>query len=362
MKTSFSVTSLVLSFSSVLAAYALADEDWTVSLVQRQLETGNEHKAVVSAEGQGLSVAPVPEGGSEFLLWAVRQTDEGLEETLVDTEMVGAYLPTGKLEIQTGDPYDGPIPRTRIDQGFTVTYEVAGLLSESGSDVPLAARQVLLDHDVAAYEVETTQTSPLLSGVGTVLEDIYGELLPAENFDQRMVVSNGNRNLVFPGSNIPGTNVFQDAGMETFRLFALPDGEIAQLQLDEAKVQVWPLSQGSIVGIEDEARYTTMPEVTIQLANLYPDSTTWVQIYPGDPNSGNEGITLTESMIVVEDVVPRTTRLVFRELQNQLDAEGRWTLEVLTETPFGIEILDTAFFDVEKETITVRGSFQSLSE
>lgn len=362
MKLSISIASLLSSFSAVAASLVLADDDWSVSLVQRQLQTGREHKTSVAAKGQGLSVAPVPEGGAEFLLWAIRQTDTGLEETLIDNEMVGAYLPTGDISIETPDPYSGAIPRTRIDQGFTVTYEVGGLVQGDGPDVPLAARQVLLDHDVASNEVHTNETSGLLGGLTSVAEDVFGDLLPAQDFDQRMITNNGLRNLDFPGSNILGSNPYQDAGVETFRLFALPDGEIAELQLDEAKVQIWPMSKGDFTGIEDNGKYSTIPEFSVNLTNLYPDSTTWVQIYPGPANPGHEGTVVNESTIVVDDVLPRTTRLVFRDLKRHLTEQGLWTIEVLTRTPFGTEILDTVSFDYGGDVIRVRGSFQSLSE
>lgn len=364
MKTSPIVIGLGLPALFMNLAFA-ANEEWTISLLQYQLATGASNETFVAAEGEALSAAPVPEGGSEFVLRALRQVDGALEETIIDRETVGAYLPTGELDITTEDPFDGPIPRTRIDRGFTVTYNVGGIITDGDSNTPLAARQVLLDHDVANYDVETIQTT-LVGGITTVSEDVYGELLPAEDFEQRMITTNGTKNLNFEASNIPGDNVFQDAGMETFRLYALQDGQIAQLQLDEAKVQIWPMSDAEFTGVEMLAEYSTIPEITINLANLYPDSSTWVQVYLGEASPGTEGVALHESSIVVEDVIPRTTRLVFRDITEYFTENGLWTLEVLTETPFGTEILEHVTIDVafpdERDTLTLRGSFQSLAE
>ncbi|MGJ8724644.1 MAG: hypothetical protein ACSHYB_08815 [Roseibacillus sp.] len=359
---------LALTLPGFVAVNVHADtDDWIVSLLQHQLATGGTHETFVAAEGQGLSAAPVPEGGSEFILRAVRQTDSGMEEVIIDRETVGSYMPSGELTITTEDPYSGPIPRTRIDRGFTLAYEVDGIVQESASsDVPLAARQVLLDHEVANYDVGTIQTPLLGAVISVVVEDVFGELLPAVNFDQRMITSNGLQNLSFSASNIAGDNVYQDAGVETFRLYALPDGEIAQLQLDEVKVQVWPMTEAEMTGVEMHETYTTIPEIAVELSNLYPDSTTWVQLYLGEHEPGTEGEMVNESTIVVEDVLPRSTRLVFRDLPQYFTENGLWTLEVLTETPFGIEILDyttlDVALDVDKDTIKVRGSFQGLAD
>ena len=338
------LTSKYVVLSLLTSFQAFADEDWTVSLVQRQLTSGGSYQATVSAEGERVSLAPVPEGGSEFLLWALRQGEDGLEETLVDTELVGAYMPSGSLKITTPDTYVGTIPRTRIDQGFTLTYQVSGLLVDN-NDAPLAARQALLDHNVALYEGGHS----------------YSHLSDESDFEQLMIRRNGETQVHFDASNIPGVDVYNDAGMEFFRLYALPDGEVAQLQLSEAKVQIWPMAYAEITGVESSGAYTSIPEVRVELTNLYPDSTTWVQVYPGTQRPGTSGTMVNESTIVVDDTVPRSTALVFRELARHIQTEGDWTLEVITETPFGVERLSHRTFNLNN-TIQLRGSFQTLGQ
>lgn len=140
-------------------------------------------------------------------------------------------------------------------------------------DAPLAARQVLLDHNVSKYEG------------GYEPENLGAE----QDFAQRMIYENGSSEIVFETGNIPGTDPYHDAGVEAFRLYALPDGEVAQTEIAVAKVQVWPMAEGQIVGLDAETDYDTIPEVRIPLNNLYPKSETWAQIYPGTPSLGTEG-------------------------------------------------------------------------
>ncbi|GHC64308.1 hypothetical protein [Roseibacillus persicicus] len=359
MKSFFSFSPAPLLCGLLFSATNLASADlWMTSLVQKQLDGSGTFQTYVDAKGEGVSVAAVPEGGSEFFLWAIKYADSGMEETLVDSEVVGAYMPEGTLKIRTDDPYNGPIPRTRIDQGFKVRYTVDGLVS--GNDAPEAARQVLLDHDVAAYEPITNEG--LLSMIGSIVQGLFENLLPAVDFDQRMITKNGKKNLKFNVANIPGNDVYSDAGVETFRLYALPDGQVAQMLLDEAQIQVWPMSKGTITGLTDQGSYSSIPEVRVALTNLYPDSTTWVQVYKGESKPGKVGTDVTEAHLVVDDVIPRAVgELVFRDLQQYFTDEGPWTLEVLSETPFGTEILDSVEINIASG-LKLRGSFNSLSE
>lgn len=139
-----------LCLAVVFACCAPSEAEWSVTLVQKQLRTNNTYQTTVSTEGRQVSLAPIPEGGAEFFLWAIEQKSGQQDiETLIDTEVVGAYEPQGSLRIITSDPYEGSVPRTRIDQGFTLEYRVEGLLA-GGGHVPVAAQQVVFKHDVAS--------------------------------------------------------------------------------------------------------------------------------------------------------------------------------------------------------------------
>ncbi|MDQ8189433.1 hypothetical protein [Roseibacillus persicicus] len=327
---------------AVITTSAAADDEWTVTLVQKHLESSGVFQGSVAREGSRVSFAPIPEGGSEFNLWAYRNGPLGLEEHLVDTETVGAYLPKGTLWITTADPYAGGIPRTRIDQGFTLNFEIEGL--RKGGDAPKAAKKVLLDHNVAAATGD-----PKTSNLG-----------PEEDFGQSFLTRNGTGAINFSASNIPGTDPYNDSGVETFRLFALPDGQTAELELSKAEVQVWPMSKATISGVT-KSSYTIAPEVTVDLVNLYPESETWVQVYPGPESLGTNGTRLTESFALVSDVKPRDSVLRFTKLDSVLLDSGEWTLEVITRTPFGIERIAHTSINIDRD-LALRGSFQALSD
>lgn len=378
MKTNSYHTPALAALAISSLALPAAEEDWTIVLIQRQLESGATQQTPVGVQGSRAALAPVPEGGSEFQLWALNP-DAGLDsETLIDTEVVAAFLPNGELSITTPDDHVGDIPRTRIDQGFTLNYEVSGLLPNT-PDAPAAAKEVLLDHGVASYQagfIKGEDNFGLDSGnnsnggglVGGVLEgalsgvsELLTSLLGTEaNFAQRSLSRNGRDQIVFPTANIPGGDIYADAGVETFRLHALADETTAETKLAEAKVRVWPLAQATVKGIVPDETYTRIPRIEVDLKSLYPESETWVQIYPGSQVLGTEGTILNESTIQWDDEVPLSTSLVFRDLDRLLTTEGQWTLEVLTETPFGVERLAWRSLVVGR-TLEVRGMLNGLS-
>lgn len=318
-------------------------DGWTVTLVQKHLESAGVYQGAVSMEGSRVSFAPIPEGGSEFTLWAYRRGPNGLEEHLVDTEVVGAYLPDGNLWITTPDPFTGGIPRTRIDQGFTLNFEVEGLLE--GADAPEAARKVMLDHKIAS-----AQGDPKDSNLG-----------PKQDFNQSFIDRNGVGSIPFIASNLPGTDPYNDAGVESFNLYALPDGQIAALELSEAQVQIWPMSTADFSGVDASSTFTIAPEVSVDLVNLYPESETWVQFYRGPEAIGTNGTRLTENVAIVNDIIPRNMTMRFTQLDSILTDNGEWTLEVLTRTPFGIERLNFLTLNIDRD-LKLRGSFQTLAD
>lgn len=340
------VAGLFLGALSVATLFG-QDEDrnaeWTVTLVQKHLASTGVFQGRVEMEGSQVSFAPIPEGGSEFNLWAYRRGPDGLEEHLVDTEVVGAYLPKGNLWITTPDPYTGGIPRTRIDQGFTLNFEIEGLMNTDES--PEAARKVLLDHKLAGVE-------------GNPEDFVMG---PEEDFVQSYIERNGPGGLTFSPSNIPGSDPYSDSGIESFKLFAMPDGDTAELELSSAQVQVWPMSSAVFVGVSPTTVHTIAPELTVELTNLYPDSETWVQVYQGPEVVGTNGTRLTETYAIVNDVEPQNKVMEFTKLDTVLSENGEWTLEVLTRTPFGVERLTHTSLNISRD-LKLRGSFQALSD
>ena len=156
---------------------------------------------------------------------------------------------------------------------------------------------------------------------------------PEEDFAQSFIERNGPGGLTFTPSNIPGTNSYADSGIESFKLFALPDGSTAELELSSAKVQVWPLSQATFSGVDANQTYTIAPDVTALLDNLYPASETWVQFYPGPYVAGTNGTRIAIPPVVngFEEPVDRTMSIT--TLDSLLTSNGEWTIEFFLILP-----------------------------
>jgi hypothetical protein len=62
---------------------------------------------------------------------------------------------------------------------------------------------------------------------------------------------------------------------------------------------------------------------------------------------------------VVYESVPQNRVLDVRDWDGVITSDGRWTLELLTATPFGIDRLAYISFDVDR-TIEMNGSFTTI--
>ena len=372
---------LIFGFCSVsLLPGQSIEEEWSVVLVQKHLATVGTFQQEVAMEGSQVSFAPIPKGGSEFNLWAFRDGPDGVEEHHIETEFVDAYLPKGEIWITTPDSYSGGIPRTRIDQGFTVNTDVSGLLS--GESDPAAARKVLMDHKVAVGTRTSTVTgagAPIVpvDGVESALpynpEPTSAPTVPVVetndyslgteiDVEQSFIEVNGVRSSNRPVNPTHFPDVFQSSGVETFKLFALSDGQVADLELSSAQVQVWPLAQATFSGISESLSYSNVPGLTIDLVNLYPQSETWVQVYSGTTPPVTNGTRLTEvPAFIIDGALPRDTQMVFQRLDDVISSSGVWTIEVITETPFGAEVIESVTITIDRN-LQLRGSFQALAE
>ncbi len=339
------IPSVIFSMSLAGMTFGQQEPVWQAKLIQRNIEVSGTFQSSIDLKGNQVSKAPIPKGGSEFTLWAFQQAADGsIQEELIDTEIVGSYLPEGTLTITTPDPYRAGIPRTRIDQGFTVTYDVGGLQSDLSA--PEAARKVLLDH-----KLNLTEGDPITGTPG-----------PDLDFKQVFISENGASDLVFNQTNLPYTDSYNDSGIETFTLLALPDGDVARIQLDQAQVQIWPLADVSFSGIPQGGAVKIVPDVLINLENLYPTSDTWVQFYYGPHEPGTIGTRINGASVqLVDNAVPDNRVIKLTTLDNLLLQDGVWTLEVLTQTPFGTESLGSAPISIDRNLV-LNGSLRYLSD
>jgi hypothetical protein len=133
-------------------------------------------------------------------------------------------------------------------------------------------------------------------------------------------------------------------------IHALGDGTIPQARLASAHVQVWPVASGKIEGIAegDRVRFHA-PSLTVSLTDLYPRSNTWLQVYEGTPRLDTRGTRVPGSVLVLDQDRGDNRLLNVTNYDTVLPEDGTYTLELLTETPFGIDRLDHVTFVVDRK-------------
>lgn len=314
---------------------------YTNFIRQVQLPTGVQWDASVAAEGERTSLLPVDIGGARYELWTVKSTP--LTSYLLDTKLVNAYVPTATVTIRSEDPYSR-IPRTRADRPFFVDISVQGLLAGTGD--PDASKSVKLLRHVQSYGVD---------GVGENLDRSQATLL-----SQSMLTQNLKQTLSYDVTSIPAADRTKVRGEERFSIYSLKDANFPESQIASHYIQIWPVADGAISGISPNQKIRVrMPQLTFTLNDLYPDSTTYVQVYRGEQKLGTEGTLVPGGSLVLNETVATSRVLVLDNYDAVITGDGRWTMELLTLTPFGIDRLDYVTFEIDR-TIELNGTFTTM--
>jgi len=339
------VTRLLLIVTAALGTTSgqTSSSYFTNFVRQVQLPTGVLWDVSVAPAGEALSPLAIDPGGARFELWTVQS--DPLTVYLLDTRYVGTYVPMANVIIRTEDPYTyTAIPRTRADRPFQVDIEVSGLRSEA--EAPVASKSVKLLRHVQSYGVD---------GTGTDIDRTQAIL-----YDQKSLVNNAIHRLSYTITSVPSSDLSKVRGEERFSVFSLADYQAPESQLASMFVQIWPVADGTISGISDNEQIRfKAPQLTISLNDLYPDSRTYAQVYKGNVQSGVEGTVVPGSALIIYDAVPHSRELSLDNWDAVIDSDGRWTIELLTVTPFGIDRLDHVSFDVDR-TIEMNGTFTTI--
>ena len=278
---------------------------------------------------------------STFQLWTIHR--ETGQEYLLDEKIVSSYHPTAEIEITTGDPYK-PIPRTRVDQAFGVSYTVNGLLPDT-AETPDAAKSVVLRHSLTPYgDAAGAPNNNTSADNSIVLPD--SEISTNGTTKETRVTS------------LQAADLTTASGEETFTIFARPDfGVEESSMLANATVQVWPIAQGDISGFVPGQAYSRLPDLKIDLEDLYPSSTTYVRAYLGSPTETPENpILINTSYVIIDDVKTVNRDFILTDLDKLLTESGTYTLELLHLTPFGVDLLHQTDGLVKKNSIKVVGT------
>ncbi|MEI7910414.1 MAG: hypothetical protein WCK77_12315 [Verrucomicrobiota bacterium] len=330
----------------LLATCALAPAQtgtYTNFIRQVQLPSAVQWDATVAATGTQLSALAIDPGGARFELWTVMSSP--LTSYLLDTKYVGSYVPIGTVVIRSEDSYP-TIPRTRADRPFYVDVTVAGLLS--GATDPTASKSVTLLHYAQSYGT---------GGIGLNLDRSLATLLT-----QAAVATNGLQTLTYTVNSVPGAVRTKVRGEERFAVFSVADYQAPASQLASQFIQIWPVADGSIAGITQGMLIRfTVPQLTLTLNDLYPNSTTYAQVYKGNPVLGTTGTIVPGSALVISDTAPESRVLTLSGYDAVFPDDGHWTMELLTVTPFGIDRLAYVSFDIQR-IISINNTAFSTSE
>lgn len=325
-----------------LAATHAKDEstNYLNFIIQKQNdENGTEH-LLTGIKPTGSSTAPKGvTGSSVFSLWTVHRT-KGTEHFL-DEKTVSSYHPQATITITTKDPYKR-IPRTRVDQPFTVTHNVDGLVTND-PNVQAAAKSVILQHKVISYHPDKyfkDASADVSKTVGVI--------------DKNGTTSDTHITLV------KAPDLTQARGREVFTIYARPDFGANASMLARAKVQIWPIAKATVTGIDTNTNYIRLPDIHVKLNDLYPDSTTYVRLYEGAPkaNPKNPHI-INTSYVIIDDSTPQNRTFSINGLETGITQEGRYTVEVIHITPFGTDLLSQTYPLRKKSRIRVVGSLNS---
>jgi hypothetical protein len=320
--------------------------DYTFYIYQTQQPSGVLYQMPVASSGEALAPVAINPGFATFELWAVKTTDP-IRLHRLDSTTVGPYLPIAEVKIYTEDPY-APLPRTRADRPFGVQVTVNGLLTDASA--PDISKGVTLTQHAQSY-------GP--TGTGDPLDRTQATLL-----GQSSITTNGTTALTFTLNSIPGANRAKVRGEERLSIFSKQDTMIdpsngsaytmPAYQLDSQFVQIWPVADGAISGLtQGQILGSSVPELTLQLNDLYPSSTTWAQVYQGSPQLGATGTTVPYSSIVINDSVPANRTIRLDNYGALFSSNGLWTMELLTQTPFGTDRLAQVSFTVQRPGMTL---------
>lgn len=331
---------IALTWLCATALQSTAQDEFQNFIRQVQLPFDGSQGAVwnmpVPEEGSEPSPLEINPGGARFELHTVRS--DPFEGFLLDTKYVSTYIPVAEVQIRTEDPYE-TIPRTRADRPFNVEITINGL--RNGAEDPEPSKKVKLLHHVQSYGV----------GDGSDIDRTQAILL-----GQGFIESNGTHTLTYLVNSVPGADRSKVRGEERFSVYSLEDYQAPESHLDSLFVQIWPVADGTLSGITsgEKIGFNT-PTLTMAVNDIYPDAQIYAQAYQGEQVLGTEGVVLPGSALVINEPVPQNRLLTIENWDSILTANGTWTIELLTSTPFGIDRLDYVTFTVDR-TIKIRGS------
>jgi hypothetical protein len=344
MKTLIPLRSSTLLLVATLASVTIAQAESDSFIKQWQLADDGSRVCISTiyfsgpadgseADGTKVSEQTVGSSGSYYELWTDGIASDNGNDYLLDTAYVAPYAPDSLIKITSGDPY--PTTRTRADEVFKVDIQVTDLMAPD-SGAPDSALNVYLQYTAQAYDSSTNEVP------SDSTRD--SESFIADGF----ITENGWIEPLTGGSQLAKENdvEFKQRGEDIFRCYAFAPNNQDGLQIAEGKIQVWPIGDASVylVNYDPDAEITrSLPDLKVTLTDLYPYSTTYLQIYEGavdsdeNPNPNAANATVIEvTRRTINSSVPQSRNLTFDTTawEKYVPNDGTFTIEVITHTPF----------------------------
>eukprot|EP00903_Cladosiphon_okamuranus_P004064 g4062.t1 len=267
---------------------------------------------------------------------------------LLDEQVVGTYIPGATITLNSGDPYR-PV-RTRADQPYSMSVSI-DRLPLPDQDIPAGVpTSVVLEKSYKIYHPTLHVPTQDGSGQGSYSDGLEFDL-------------NGTYTLPEIYQHLPGVSPIRVIGEETFTASVRIGDPGAKATIGSATIQIWPVGTAEIQGIAPDEVYRGVPTgIQVVLTDLYPDSVTYAQIYKGSQALGRTGYVIPSSVFSINTFAPQNTTVPLLDLENAIDGDGTYTIEVLTITPFNNrqpERVAYTTFDV-KRTIRVNGMVSTM--
>ncbi|MGJ8676834.1 MAG: hypothetical protein ACSHX0_04910 [Akkermansiaceae bacterium] len=251
-------------------------------------------------------------GSALYSLYTLKNTD--IEAILLNEASSDAFMPAIDAIITSPDSftYSDGSKKTRVDMGYSFELVVSNI---STAATTLGTKTVSQVHEAYSYAEDT------LTVEGSALFTL-----------ENTFTANG----AYPYTYTPNTTI---AGEEIYTIYANTNPET---QLDVKKIKIFPTSNGSFTGFDDDSLnvqaevYAAVPPLLVTVTNVYPGSEIYLQYYSGaydnNPNGAEKIVTSIRG--VADTDTPYTNSYEQNELDKAIVDEGTFTLELIEKTPF----------------------------
>ncbi|MDB6077070.1 MAG: hypothetical protein JWO82_817 [Akkermansiaceae bacterium] len=241
--------------------------------------------------------------------------------TRVAEKTVGTYFPQASVTLTSEDTYYPP--RTRADRPYGFKLSIRKLLAQpTGVTTYSGPTKITLEREYKLYD--STSYNPSTNGSGQGTYSSAYEFTKNGDFADPSIYQ-----------SLPAARPTKAVGEETFAAYVQVNAAGSMARVSASTIQVWPVAEATIDGIDDGKRYLGVPpNVKTTLKDLYPDSVTYAQIYKGAANVGTTGYIIPSTVLSYNTFSPQNAMVPIAEMEKGITTDGTYTIEILTTTPF----------------------------